>query len=138
MFNEHLVFSVLFLSIQSPDLYSGRGDNDEDYLSVYDGPNLNSRQLSRLTDWIWACCVSIASKSNKMLVNFVTNKEWTDEGFRAKFSYIPIDDLCNLWFDASSGFLTSPEFPTTNCSWVITSSSMTTTISMHFEKFEVG
>ena len=91
--------------------------------------------MSKLTSYASA---SIASNSNKMLVNFVTNKDFTAEGFEAKFSYIPIDELCNLWFDGSSGYLTSPEFPTTNCSWVITSSSMTTTISMHFEKFEVG
>ena len=91
--------------------------------------------MSKLTSYASA---SIASNSNKMLVNFVTNKDFTAEGFKAKFSYIPIDESCNLWFDGSSGYLTSPEFPTTNCSWVITSSSMTTTISIHFEKFEVG
>ena len=115
---------------------SSRGD-DTDYLLVYDGPNLKSNLLSKLTSYADASA-SIASNSNKMLVNFVTNKDFTAEGFKAKFSYIPIDHLCNLWFDASSGFLTSPEFSTTNCSWVITSSSTTTTISMHFEKFEVG
>ena len=113
---------------------TSRGD-DTDYLLVYDGPNLKSNLLSKLTYYPRA---SIASNSNKMLVNFVTNKDFTNQGFEAKFSYIPIDHLCNLWFDASSGYLTSPEFPTTNCSWVITSSSMITTISMHLEKFEVG
>ena len=71
-----------------------------------------------------------------MLVQFVTDHEITYHGFSAKIHYTPINPICKDWLNITSGYLTSPEYPTKDCSWVITV-SMSTTISIQFHNFEV-
>ena len=71
-----------------------------------------------------------------MLAQFVTDHEWTDNGFSAKIHYTPINPTCKDWLNINSGYLTSPEYPTLDCSWVITA-SMGSTISISFHIFEV-
>ena len=71
-----------------------------------------------------------------MLVQFVTDHEWTDPGFSAKIHYASINPVCRDWLNINSGFLTSPNHPTIDCSWVITA-SMGSTISIQFDTFEV-
>ena len=71
-----------------------------------------------------------------MLVQFVTDNEWISEGFSAKIHYIPINPICKGWLNINSGYITSPEYPTQDCSWVITA-SMSSTISIQFHNFEV-
>ena len=71
-----------------------------------------------------------------MLVQFVTDHEWTWYGFSAKIHYTPINPICKDWLNITSGFLTSPDHPTMDCSWVITA-FMGSTISIQFHTFEV-
>ena len=71
-----------------------------------------------------------------MLVQFVTDHENMWEGFSAKIHYTPINPICNDWLNITSRILTSPEYPTMDCSWVI-SASMGSTISIYFHTFEV-
>ena len=71
-----------------------------------------------------------------MLVQFVTDHEDTYHGFSAKIHYTPINQICMDWLNINSGYLTSPEYPTQDCSWVITA-SMSSTISIQFYNFEV-
>ena len=71
-----------------------------------------------------------------MVVQFVTDHEGTWFGFRAKINYMPINPICKDWLNITSRFLTSPNHPTMNCSWVITA-SMGSTISIQFHAFEV-
>ena len=71
-----------------------------------------------------------------MLVQFVTDHEYTWSGFSAKIHYTPINPICMDWLNITSGFLTSPDHPTMDCSWVITV-SMSSTISIQFHTFEV-
>ena len=71
-----------------------------------------------------------------MLVQFVTDHGSVYFGFSAKIHYTPINPLCKDWLNITSGFLTSPDHPTMNCSWVITA-SMGSTISIQFNLFEV-
>ena len=71
-----------------------------------------------------------------MLVQFVTDHEWTDPGFSAKIHHTSINIICKDWLNITSGYLTSPEYPTQDCSWVI-SVSMGSTISFEFHLFEV-
>ena len=71
-----------------------------------------------------------------MLVQFVTDHEDVWHGFSAKIHFTPIDLICKDWLNIASGFLTSPNFPTIDCSWVITA-SRDSTISISFHIFEV-
>ena len=70
-----------------------------------------------------------------MLVQFVTDHTGSFDGFSAKIHYIPINSICKDWLNITSGFLTSPDHQTINCSWVITA-SMGSTISIQFHTFE--
>ena len=71
-----------------------------------------------------------------MLVQFVTDDTSTWTGFSAKIHYIPINTICEDWLDIDSRLLNSPEYPTQDCSWVITV-SISSTISIQFHIFEV-
>ena len=71
-----------------------------------------------------------------MLVQFVTDHEYNCQGFSAKIHYTPINPVCKDWLNINSGYLSSPEYPTIDCSWVI-SKSMGSTISIQFHTFEV-
>ena len=71
-----------------------------------------------------------------MLVQFVTDHEVALFGFSAKIQYKPINLICKDWLNINSGFLTSPNHPTLDCSWGITV-SMSSTISIQFHTFEV-
>ena len=71
-----------------------------------------------------------------MLVQFVTDHEYTGDGFSAKIHYTSINPICKDWLNITSGFLTSPNHPTIDCNWVITG-SMASTISIQFHMFEV-
>ena len=71
-----------------------------------------------------------------MLIQFVTDHEYTKDGFIAKINYTPINTICKDWLNINFGFLTSPNYPTQDCSWVITV-SMGSTISIQFHTFEV-
>ena len=71
-----------------------------------------------------------------MLIQFMTDHAGIDSGFSAKINYTPINPICKDWLNITSGFLTSPNHPTMDCSWVITA-SMGSTISIQFHNFEV-
>ena len=79
---------------------------------------------------------SFSSSGSHMLVQFVTDHEYTWYGFSAKFHYTPINSICKDWLNITSGYLTSPDYTTLDCSWVITA-SMGSTISIQFHTFEV-
>ena len=72
-----------------------------------------------------------------MLVQFVTDHEYSLLGFLAESHHTPINPICKDWLNKITGFLTSPDYPTMNCSWVITT-CMTCTISIQFQVFEVN
>ena len=71
-----------------------------------------------------------------MLVQFVTDHEDTLDGFSARIHYTPINQNCKDWLNITSGYLTSPDYTTLDCSWVILA-SMGSTISIQFHTFEV-
>ena len=71
-----------------------------------------------------------------MLVQFLTNHKLIYYGFSAKIYYTPINPICMDWLNINSRYLNSPEYPTIDCSWVITASSGNT-ISIQFHTFEV-
>ena len=71
-----------------------------------------------------------------MLVQFVTDNDYSYFGFSAKIYYTLINPICKDWLNITSGFLTSLSYPTIDCSWVITA-SMSSTISIQFYFFEV-
>ena len=72
-----------------------------------------------------------------MLVQFLTDDEVVFEGFRAYFHYIPIEPNCANWLNMTAQLLKSPDYPTIDCSWVITAPSTDSTINIQFENFEV-
>ena len=79
---------------------------------------------------------SYSSSGPQMLVQLVTDHEWANPGFSAKIHYTPINQICKDWLNITSRYLNSSEYPTQDCSWVITS-AMSSTISIQFLNFEV-
>ena len=71
-----------------------------------------------------------------MLIQFETDHEGSSPGFSAKIYYTPINPICKDWLNINSGYLISPEYPTHDCSWVITI-SMGSIMSIQFHPFEV-
>ena len=72
-----------------------------------------------------------------MLVQFLTDYYTVQRGFKAYFHYLPIDPNCANWLNMTAQLLKSPDFPTIDCSWVITAPTIDSTIIIHFELFEV-
>ena len=72
-----------------------------------------------------------------MLVQFVTDHEWIMYGFTAKFYFTSINPNCKDWLNITAQILTSPDFPTMNCSWVITAPPGST-ISIYLHTIEVN
>ena len=73
-----------------------------------------------------------------MFIQFLTDDQHTWQGFRALFHYVPIEPNCASWLNLQAQILESKNYPTINCSWVITAPSTDSTISIHFETFEVN
>ena len=72
-----------------------------------------------------------------MLVQFVTDYQQSQRGFSASFNYIPIEPNCVNWLNMTAQVLKTPDYPTIDCSWVITAPSPDSYIVIHFENFEV-
>ena len=81
--------------------------------------------------------MTISSSGKDMLVQFLTDDQIVWDGFRAYFHYIPIEPNCANWLNMTAQLLKSPDYPTIDCSWVITVPSTDSTINIHFETFEV-
>ena len=79
---------------------------------------------------------TVSSTGNEMLVEIVTDQVLTNQGFHAKFHFVPINPNCEDWLDMNSQSLSSPDYPTIDCNWVI-SASMGSTITIQFQSFEV-
>ena len=71
-----------------------------------------------------------------MLVQFFSDHLYNFDGFTAKFYFTPNNPNCKDWLNMTSRLLTSPDYPTISCSWVITT-SIGSTISIHFHTIEV-
>ena len=71
-----------------------------------------------------------------MTIQFITDDVAADQGFRTYFNRIPIDHICSEWLNTTSLILASPEYPKTDCTWIITA-SIGSTMSINFQKFEV-
>ena len=81
--------------------------------------------------------MTISSTGKDMLVQFLTDDNSVLLGFRASFHYIPIEPNCANWLNMTALLLKSPDYPTIDCSWVITAPSIDSTIVINFETFEV-
>ena len=81
--------------------------------------------------------ITISSTGKDMLIQFLTDDIYISRGFRAFFHYILIEPNCANWFNMTAQLLKSPDYPTIDCSWVITAPTTDSTIIIHFENFEV-
>ena len=81
--------------------------------------------------------MTISSTGKDMLIQFLTDDHIVWAGFRAYFHYIPIEPNCANWWNLTAQLLKSPDYPTINCSWVITAPLIDDNIIIHFETFEV-
>ena len=72
-----------------------------------------------------------------MLVQFLTDDEYVQRGFIAYVHYMLIEPNCANWLNMTTQLLKSPDYPTIDCSWVITASKSSSTISIQFHTFEV-
>ena len=79
--------------------------------------------------------MTISSTGKDMLVQFLTDDVDTLKGFTASFHYMPMKPNCENWLNLPA--LESPDYPTTDCSWVITAPSIASTISINFKTLEV-
>ena len=104
---------------------------------VYDGPDLQSRLISKFDTNFNGNTKSISCTGNNMLVQFMTDHMHTWFGFSAKIHHRPSNPYCMVWINITSGFLNSPNYSTMNCSWVITA-SLGSTITIQFQEFEVN
>ena len=71
-----------------------------------------------------------------MTIQFITDDMDVGLGFRAYFNRIPIDSNCSAWLNTTSLILALPEYPKTDCTWIITA-SIGSTMSINFQVFEV-
>ena len=71
-----------------------------------------------------------------MLVQFITDDKLSYYGFSAKFHHTLVNTICQNWLNITSGFITSKDYLTIKCSWVITA-PMGSTISIQFHVFKV-
>ena len=113
--------------------------SDGDYLIIYDGPDLQSPPIAKLDqnfDSIQNIEKSISSTGTYMLVQFITDHEFTLYGFAAKIHHKTSNLICMAGMNITSGLLNSPNPSTVDCSWVITA-SLGSTISIQFHVFEV-
>ena len=112
-----------------------------DYLSFFDGRDLQSQQIQKLDRIKGHYHVmdkrTISSSGKYMLVQFLTDDQEAEYGFRAYFHYMPIQQNCANWLNMKAQLLKSPDNPTIDCSWVITASSTGSNCTIHFETFEV-
>ena len=81
--------------------------------------------------------MTISSTGKDMLIQFLTNDAYVAAGFRANFHYMPIEPNCVNWLNMTAQILKSPDYPTFDCSWLITMPSLDSTIIIQFETFEV-
>ena len=109
-----------------------------DSLSFFDGRDLQSQQIKKLDKNSNSKKSTISSSGKYMLVQFLTNDQLVLEGFKALFHYVSIEPNCVTWLNLHAQILESKDYPTINCSWVITAPSIDSTISIHFETFEVN
>ena len=72
-----------------------------------------------------------------MLVQFLTDDKEVFKGFYAYFHFIPIEPNCANWLNMTALLLKSPDYPSIDCSWVITAPKTDSTIGINFETFEV-
>ena len=124
--------------------------SEGDFLHFFDGGDLQSQQIHKLDKSAnnihvnaWdvtnglAFKKTISSNGNHMLVQMLTNHVQVAAGFRAYFDYKPIQLNCANWLNMAAQLLQSPDYPTLNCSWVITAPLIGSTISISFNTFEV-
>ena len=111
--------------------------NRGDYLSFFDGKDLQSQKIQSLDKNFNFKKITISSSGKDMLVQFLTDDYMVFWGFKAYFHYIPIDSNCENWLDRTASLLKSPDYPAIDCSWVITAPSIASTIIIQFASFEV-
>ena len=125
------MISMNFLNDKSFQLWYG------DYLSFFDGRDLESQQIQKLDKNFNYKKITISSSGKDMLVQFLTDDDSVWQGFKAYFHYIPIEPNCANWLNMAAQLLKSPKYPTIDCSWVITAPTIDSTIIIHFETFKV-
>ena len=125
------MISMNFLNDKSFQLWYG------DYLSFFDGRDLESQQIQKLDKNFNYKKITISSSGKDMLVQFLTDDDSVWQGFKAYFHYIPIEPNCANWLNMAAQLLKSPNYPTIDCSWVITAPTIDSTIIIHFETFKV-
>ena len=111
-----------------------------EHISIYDGQNLQSTQIFKL-DYNFGNMnkKTISSTEKYMTINFSTNKEdtWYFMAFKAYYNYIPINSMCNHWFNISNLLMSPISNSEIDCSWVFTANSISSTISIQIEVLEV-
>ena len=107
-----------------------------DYLSVYDGKDLQATQILQLDLNFNDKRKTVSTSGNQMMIQFLTDDQYISLGFKSYFHYTLIDPTCSEWMDMTMQHLMPPSYPSIDCSWVI-SSSLGNTIAIQFYTFEV-
>ena len=67
----------------------------DDYISIKNYPsNIPIMEVDKNFNYQQK---TVSSTGNEMLVEFVTDQELTNQGFHAKFHYVPINPDCKSW-----------------------------------------
>ena len=80
---------------------------------------------------------TISSKSNHNMLLQFTSDDWSiGEGFSGLINYIPINEKCGNWLNET--VLILQDTIITECNWIITAPTVTSTITINFQYFEVS
>jgi len=80
-----------------------------DYLNIYDGPNNNSFLIYTLKGYSVGAGISFESTQNELTLWFHTDYSITYRGW--SFNYTAVTPNPANWYNASSGTITSPNYP---------------------------
>ena len=106
-----------------------------DYLFVYEVQDHNRTKIAELDMNFNEKKKTLSSTgSHSLLIHFSTDDISVWNGFSALLHYFPHYTNCADFLDETELILTE----VINCNWIITAPSVTSTITIQFQYFEVG
>ena len=103
-----------------------------DFLFVYDVQNHKRTKMAEL-DFNFSVKKKTVSSIGSMLIHFSTDEYAAEEGFEARIHHIPSNADCADFLHEMELILTQ----VIDCNWIITAPSVTSTITIQFQFFEV-
>ena len=105
-------------------------------LSIYDVQDHNITKIAQLDYNFNDNKKTVSSKGNhNMLIQFSSDDFSVDKGFYGLINYILINENCADWLNETT--LVLQDSLITECNWIITAPTVTSTITINFQYFKV-